>query len=140
MTAMRVMLETAVAAKKTGADIVVGLVSSSGCDPLDRLLRCFDHLPGSGRPLSKKHEANAIDLNAVRKRIPGILLVDMRPSPKCDAARVPGSARPDDSLAAIEDIIASGIDVWAAVDATGLSSWASVGVGVPRQISGVSLL
>ncbi len=127
------------AEKEGGADIVVGFVNSSGLDRIDRLLRCFDSLPSLECATGQYGGANPIDLNAVRKRIPEILLVEVRPPSKRDAAATL-SARPDDPLAAIENIVASGIDVWAAVDATGFSSWALVGVGIPRRVSGVSLL
>ncbi len=88
------------AGRRIGADVVVGSVISGGCRIIDQLLRGFECLPGT-------RGAARIDLDSVRRRAPSILLID---TCICD----------------IEPIVALGVSVWAAVDATGLCSWTTV--------------
>jgi two-component system sensor histidine kinase KdpD len=138
-TAVRTMLETAKVAQQTGVDVVVGLVNSCGHSVIDRLLCGFECLPALHGSNDAKR-SGGIDLDAVRKREPAILLVDTRVPPSSQTDRGPRSITNYGSWADIEDVIASGINVWAALDATGFSSWASLGMGVPRRVSGLSLL
>jgi two-component system, OmpR family, sensor histidine kinase KdpD len=130
VTALRAMLETAATAQQNGADIVVGLAHSCGDDAIDRLLRSFERVPASTR----------IEVDAVRKRAPSILLIDTRPPPSGESARAPRDEHPYEPWEDIENIVGSGIGVWVAVDATGFSSWTSLGIGVPPQVNGLSLL
>jgi two-component system sensor histidine kinase KdpD len=138
MTAVRTMLETAKTAQRTGVDIVIGLVNACGHTAIDRLMSGFECLP----PLHSSIAVNQpirINIDAVRQRSPAILLVDTRvpPSETDRSTRVICNY---ESWADIEDVVASGVNVWAAADATGFSSWASVGIGAPRRVGGVSLL
>ena len=138
MTAVRTMLETAKAAQRTGVDIVIGLVNACGHSAIDRLLSGFECLP----PLQSSITVNQpirINIDAVRQRAPAILLVDTRVPPS-ETDRSTRIICNYDSWADIEDVVASGVNVWAAADATGFSSWTSVGIGAPRRVGGVSLL
>ena len=134
-TAARAMLETALAARQSGVDVVVGWVNPGGSDAVDHLLRAFERLTAPGAAGNPKHPAR-IDVDAVKRRIPAIFLVDPRATSPADGAR--GASH--DSWADIEHIIASGIDVWAVLDATGFSSWTSVGAGIPSRLNSTSLL
>jgi len=118
-TAVRTMLEAAAATQQTGVDVVVGLVNSCGSCVIDRLLCGFECLPALHRPLGAKYSAR-IDVDAVKKRGPAILLVDTRVLPSSETGRRAHSTHNDDSWADIEGVLASGINVWATLDATGL--------------------
>ncbi len=134
----RAMLETALAARKSGVDVVVAWVNPAGSEAIDHLLRGFERMtPASGA--GDEPRPVRIDVDAVRKRTPRILLVDPRTSPSpFGGSRMP--ARSDDWWTDIEHIVASGIDVWAVLDATGFSSWTSVGAGIPSRLNSLSLL
>jgi two-component system, OmpR family, sensor histidine kinase KdpD len=140
-TAVRIMLETAAAVRQTGVDVVVGLMHAGHHSPFDRLLRSFECLPAPRDSPGAKQPAR-IDLDAARTRQPVILLVDTRVPPSsgngCRARS--GSVDSYQPWADIESILELGIHVWAAVDATGFSSWSSVGVGAAPRKSGLSLL
>jgi two-component system sensor histidine kinase KdpD len=138
MTAVRTMLETAKTAQRTGVDIVIGLVNACGHTAIDRLMSGFECLP----PLHSSIAVNQpirINIDAVRQRAPAILLVDTRVPPS-ETDRGTRIICNYESWADIEDVVASGVNVWAAADATGFSSWTSVGIGAPRRVGGVSLL
>jgi hypothetical protein len=64
---------------------------------------------------------------------PPILMVDTRVSPSPEMHRNAPAVFNYESWATIEDVVASGVDVWAAADATGFSSWISLGIGVRRR-------
>lgn len=128
------MLKTAATARQTGVDIVIGLVNSVGCGAIDRLLFGFEQLPALHGKSNVRH-AIRIDIDAARKRAPAILLVDTRP-PSCEISRSGNSAHDDERWADIEYLVTSGITVWAALDASGFSSWASVGAGLRSRPKG----
>lgn len=138
-TAVRTMLETAAAAQRTGVDVVVGLVNSLGSCVIDHLLCGFECLPTLHGSRGAEYPAR-IDIEAVNRRRPTILLVDTRVLPSFETGRRAHSTHTDDSWADIEGVLTSGINVWAALDATGFSSWTTVAVGAPPRVSGLSLL
>jgi K+-sensing histidine kinase KdpD len=133
------MLETAAAAQQRRADMVVCLVNSCGSGAIEHLLRGFECLPALQGNFGAKHPPR-IDVDAVRKREPAILLVDTRVPPSSENGGRTGFVHSYHPWADIESVLVSGISVWAALDATGFSSWASVGIGTPRRISALSLL
>jgi K+-sensing histidine kinase KdpD len=133
------MLETARTARQTGVDVVVGLVNSRGHGAIDRLLFGFECLPALHGQIDAEHPAR-IDVDAVRKRVPAILLVDTGLPASSQLQRGALFQHNYHSWAAIEDVVALGINVWAALDATGFSGWTSVGIGAPSHLSGLSLL
>lgn len=139
LTAVRAMLETARTARQTGGDVVVGLVNSRGDNAIDRLLLGFECLPTLNESIDAKRPAR-IDIDAVRKRVPAILLVDTGLPASSEIHRDALPNHDYHSWAAIEDVVALGINVWAALDATGFSGWTSVGMGTPSRVSGLSLL
>jgi two-component system, OmpR family, sensor histidine kinase KdpD len=135
----RAMLETALAARESGVDVVVAWVNPAGSEVIDHLLRGFECMtPASGA--GGEHRPARIDVDAVRKRTPQILLVDPQTSPPSFGGGGTASVRSNDWWADIEHILASGIDVWAVLDATGFSSWTSVGAGIPSRLNSLSLL
>jgi two-component system sensor histidine kinase KdpD len=138
-TAVRTMLETARSAQRTGVDIVIGLVSACGDSAIDRLLSEFECLTPSPASIGVNPPIR-IDIDAVRQRAPAILMVDTRVSPSPETHRNAPAVFNYESWATIEDVVASGVDVWAAADATGFSSWISLGIGVRRRPRGLSLL
>jgi two-component system sensor histidine kinase KdpD len=139
LTAVRAMLETARTARQTGGDVVVGLVNSRGDSAIDALLLEFEYLPTLNSSIDAKHPTR-IDVDAVRKRLPAILLVDTGLPASSETLRGALSIHDYHSWAAIEDVVALGVNVWAALDATGFSGWTSVGIGTPSRASGLSLL
>jgi two-component system sensor histidine kinase KdpD len=139
LTSVRRMLDKAKAAQQTGVDVVVGLVNSGGCNAIDSLLCDFECLPALHGSIGAKRPVR-IDVGAVRKRKPAILLVDTRALPTPETDRGARSIHNGESWTDIEDVIASGIDVWAALDATGFSSWATIAPGAPSRVSGLSML
>ena len=134
------MLETAAAAQQTGVDIVIGLLNSDGRHgAIEGLLSRFEQLPASNG-LVGEGRIKRIDLDAIRERLPGIVLVDTRPPVSFAPACGSSSLHESDTWTDIESVVDSGIDVWASLDATGFSSWVSVGVGVPSRLNSLSLL
>jgi two-component system sensor histidine kinase KdpD len=79
-TAVRTMLESAAAAQQRRADVVVCLVNSRGSGVIEHLLRGFECLPALQGHFGAKHPPR-IDVDAIRKREPAILLVDTRVPP-----------------------------------------------------------
>jgi two-component system, OmpR family, sensor histidine kinase KdpD len=139
MTAVRAMLETAKAAQRTGVDIIIGLVNPCGHSAIDRLLSGFECLLPLQSAIGVNHPIR-INIGAVRRRAPAILLVDTRVPLSSETDQTRRAVCNYESWADIEDIVASGVNVWAAADATGFSGWTSVGIGAPRRGGGVSLL
>jgi two-component system sensor histidine kinase KdpD len=139
MTAVRTMLEAARVAQRAGVDIVIGLVNACGHNAIDRLRSEFECLPPLHDSVGVKPPIR-IDIDAVRQRAPAILLVDTCAPLLSAKHRRPRAEFNYESWAVIEDVIASGVDVWAAADATGFSSWVSLGIGVRQRPRGVSLL
>jgi two-component system sensor histidine kinase KdpD len=128
LTAVCAMLETARAAQRAGGDVVIGLMSHRGREALSALTDRFESLPIRRTTAGDVLEAR-IDLDAARKRAPSILLVDTHVAD-------PASHQP---WADIESLMADGLDVWAAVDASGFSSWIDL-ARVPHKRTGLSLL
>jgi two-component system sensor histidine kinase KdpD len=122
LTAVRTMLETAAAAQQRGADLVVCAPNAYGSGAIDGLLRGFECLPALQGSLGAKYPPR-IDVDAVRKREPAILLVDTRVPSSSENGRRRGFVHSYHPWADIESVLVSGITVWAALDATGFSSW-----------------
>ncbi len=127
------MLESAAAQKREHTDIVVGLAHADGRDAVVHLLRAFESLPALPHSSGAAHRVT-MDVAGVKARRPAILLVD------CGTSALRGGAEHYDCWSDVEQIIEHGIDVWAAIDATGFSSWATIGVVAPRGANGLSLL
>lgn len=136
---MRKMLETALALRRQGVDVVVAPVLADEREPLNALLSTFETLAPADDPGDRGSNPR-IDVDAVIRRAPAIILVDTRTSARPLGSRFAGPNYRCDPWTDIETIVQSGVSVWAAVDATGFSSWTSVGAGIPARLSGVSLL
>jgi K+-sensing histidine kinase KdpD len=136
LTAVRIMLEAGTAARQTGVDVVVGSVSATGNSAIDDLLRDFESLSAVHASTAREH-LHRMDVDAVRKRAPAILLVDTQIQ---KSGRHAKSTRNYASWDDIESVLEFGVNVWAALDATGFSSWTSVGVGTSARRSGSALL
>jgi K+-sensing histidine kinase KdpD len=133
---VRIMLEAGTAARQTGVDVVSGFGNATGTGAIDDLLSEFESLSALHASTGAEHP-NRIDVDAVRKRAPAILLVDTRIQ---RIGRHAQSKRDYASWDDIEAVLGFGVNVWAALDATGFSSWTSVGVGTSSRRSGSSLL
>jgi K+-sensing histidine kinase KdpD len=118
-TAVRTMLLTAEGARRTGIDVVVGLINDRELPGIDTPLSGFETLaalPGAGARRPPR-----IDLKAVRRRRPAVLLVDT----SVPALSVNGRTRliqDFDAWADIEAVLALGVSVWATLDAIGFSA------------------
>jgi len=135
-TAVRHMLESAVASRRAGVDVVIGRMNAKASDQLDHLLRGLEHLPN----LKPAVGMGQIDVAGAIRRRPSVLLVDTRPPAFIDTARGSITLQNYDCWSEIDTIAEAGIVVWAAVDASGFSSWGTVGPGLPVRITGDSLL
>src|SRR5215470_3658086 len=103
------MLETARARKRDGYDVVVGVVETHGRKETEALLDGLEQIPKrtidyKGRPL---HE---MDLDAILQRHPEIVLVD-----ELAHTNIPGSRHPK-RYQDVEELLASGIDVYTTVN------------------------
>jgi hypothetical protein len=119
-----------------GVDIVLGHLNARASDQLDHLLRGFEHLPNSKATTNK----GLIDVAGAIRRKPSVLLIDTRPPALFGTSHGSTKVRNFECWSEIDAIAEAGIDVWAAVDASGFSSWSSVGPGLPARITGESLL
>lgn len=121
------MLEAAVAARKTGVDVVVGYVEPHGRVETERLLATLENLPalpvryrGITRP--------EFDLEAALVRRAAITLVDeLAHSNLLDGDPPPRHAK---RWQDIEELLAAGLDVWTTVNVQHLESLNDVVAGI----------
>lgn len=109
------MLSAAKAARAQGIDVIIGLVETHGRSETAALVADLEHLPTrqieyKGRTLPE------FDLDAALARKPALILVD-----ELAHSNVAGSRHPK-RWQDIEDLLASGIDVWTTVNVQHLDS------------------
>src|SRR5712671_1484110 len=99
------MLQSAQAKRREGADVVVGVVESHGRRETEARLDGLEIVPR--REVDYKgHRLTEIDLDAILKRRPQLVLVD-----ELAHSNAPGSRHPKRYLD-VEELIAAGIDVY----------------------------
>ncbi len=109
------MLVAARTARDEGQDVVLGLVETHGRRETEALVAGFDLLPR--RPIVYRNQImQEFDLDAALARKPALLLVD-----EYAHSNVPGSRHPK-RWQDIEELLASGIDVWTTLNIQHLES------------------
>jgi len=99
------MLQTAQAKRREGVDVVVGVVETHGRRETEALLEGLEVVPR--REVDYKgHRLTEMDLDAILKRRPQLVLVD-----ELAHSNAPGSRHPKRYLD-VEELIAAGIDVY----------------------------
>jgi two-component system, OmpR family, sensor histidine kinase KdpD len=103
------MLLSAQAKRREGVDVVVGIVEPHGRRETEALVEGFEVIPR--RPVEYKgHILAEMDLDAILKRRPQLVLVD-----ELAHTNAPGSRHPKRYLD-VEELIAAGIDVFATLN------------------------
>jgi two-component system sensor histidine kinase KdpD len=103
------MLTTAQAKRQEGVDIVIGVVETHGRKETEALLQGLEAIPRQ-RIEYKGHWLEEMDLDAILKRRPKIVLVD-----ELAHTNAPGSRHPKRYLD-VEEILDAGIDVYATLN------------------------
>ncbi len=99
------MLQSAQAVRREGVDVVVGIVETHGRSETEALLQGLEMIPR--REVDYKgHRLTEMDLDAILKRRPQLVLVD-----ELAHTNAPGSRHPKRYLD-VEELIAAGIDVY----------------------------
>ena len=99
------MLQAAQARRRDGIDVVVGIVETHGRRETEAMLQGFEVIPR--REVDYKgHRLTELDLDAILKRRPQLVLVD-----ELAHSNAPGSRHPKRYLD-VEELIAAGIDVY----------------------------
>ena len=109
------MLASARSEKAGGRDVVVGLVETHGRRETQQLLEGFEEFPR--KPIVYRNQImHEFDLDAALERRPSLLLVD-----EYAHTNVPGSRHPK-RWQDIDELLASGIDVWTTLNIQHLES------------------
>ncbi|WP_370154646.1 ATP-binding protein [Ferrovibrio sp.] len=119
------MLETAHARQREGVDVVVGVVETHGRQETADLLRGLEQLP-QRRVAYRDRVFNELDVDEVLKRRPQLVLID-----ELAHTNVPGS-RHEKRYQDIEEIRATGIDVYTALNIQHLESLNDVVAQITR--------
>lgn len=109
------MLQAAHAARKAGADVVVGLLETHGRSDTAALLAGLDQLPRLEME-HRGHTLHEFDLDAALTRHPDVLLVD-----ELAHTNTPG-ARHQKRWQDIEELLGAGVDVWSTLNVQHLES------------------
>lgn len=120
------MLESAVAKRAEGLDVVIGWVETHGRAETDAMARRLDRLP----PRDVEHrgiQLREFDLDAALVRRPALLLVD-----ELAHTNAPGS-RHEKRWQDVEELLEAGIDVWTTLNVQHLESVNDV----VQQVTGV---
>ncbi|MBN9065823.1 MAG: sensor histidine kinase KdpD, partial [Rhizobiales bacterium] len=109
------MLLSAAAQRRSGVDVVIGLIETHGRIETEALVHGFEivplrHIDYNGRHLQE------MDLDAILARKPSLVLVD-----ELAHSNAPGSRHPK-RYQDVEDLLAAGIDVYTAVNIQHLES------------------
>jgi two-component system sensor histidine kinase KdpD len=109
------MLLSAAAQRRSGVDVVIGLIETHGRIETEALVHGFEivplrHIDYNGRHLEE------MDLDAILARKPSLVLVD-----ELAHSNAPGSRHPK-RYQDVEDLLAAGIDVYTAVNIQHLES------------------
>jgi two-component system sensor histidine kinase KdpD len=99
------MLQSAQAVRRDGVDVVVGVVETHGRSETEALLQGLEVIPRRAVDY-KGHRLAEMDLDAILKRRPQLVLVD-----ELAHTNAPGSRHPKRHLD-VEELIAAGIDVF----------------------------
>jgi two-component system sensor histidine kinase KdpD len=109
------MLASARSEKAGGRDVIIGLVETHGRRETEQLLDGFEVIPR--KPIVYRNQVmHEFDLDAALERRPGLLLVD-----EYAHTNVPGSRHPK-RWQDIDELLASGIDVWTTLNIQHLES------------------
>jgi two-component system sensor histidine kinase KdpD len=103
------MLQAARAKLREGVDVVVGVVETHGRDETKSLLDGLEIIPRHEVDY-KGHKLGEMDLDAILKRRPGLVLVD-----ELAHTNAPGSRHPKRYLDA-EELVTAGIDVYSTLN------------------------
>src|SRR5438270_8021307 len=103
------MLSSAQARRREGIDVVVGVVETHGRAETEALIQDLEVIPRRTIPY-RGHTLAEMDLDAILKRRPKLVLVD-----ELAHTNAPGSRHPKRYLD-VEEIIAAGIDVFATLN------------------------
>ena len=103
------MLETAQAKRREGLDLVVGVVETHGRKETEALLEGLEIVPRR-RVEYKGHSLEEMDLDAILKRQPQLVLVD-----ELAHTNAPGSRHPKRYMD-VEELLGAGIDVYATLN------------------------
>jgi two-component system sensor histidine kinase KdpD len=109
------MLTSARTEKSGGRDVVAGLIETHGRRETEQLIEGFEALPR--KPIVYRNQVmKEFDLDAALARRPGLLLVD-----EYAHTNVPGSRHPK-RWQDIDELLATGIDVWTTLNIQHLES------------------
>src|SRR5262245_18064884 len=109
------MLASARSEKAGGCDVVAGLVETHGRRETEQLLDGFEALPR--KPIVYRNQVmHEFDIDAALERRPSLLLVD-----EYAHTNVPGSRHPK-RWQDVDELLASGIDVWTTLNIQHLES------------------
>ena len=118
------MLAAARAAKAEGIDVVAGVVETHGRAETQALLQGLDVLPRQALPAANRTMLAEFDLDAALARRPTLILVD-----ELAHSNVAGSRHPK-RWQDVQELLASGIDVWTTLNVQHLESLNDVVGGI----------
>lgn len=119
------MLLSAAALRRAGTDVVIGLVETHGRQETEALVKGFEIVPRK-RFFHKGRALDEMDLDAILKRAPQLVLVD-----ELAHTNAPGSRHPKRYMD-VEDLLAAGIDVYTTVNIQHLESLNDVVAQITR--------
>lgn len=120
------MLLSGAARRREGIDVAIGLIETHGRVETETLVKGFDIVPRK-RFEHKRRVLEEMDLDAIFKRAPQLVLVD-----ELAHSNAPGSRHPKRYMD-VEDLLAAGIDVYTTVNIQHLESLNDV----VAQITGI---
>lgn len=109
------MLLSAAAQRRAGVDVVIGLIETHGRAETEALVHGFEIVPLRQVAYNGRHQQE-MDLDAILARKPALVLVD-----ELAHTNAPGSRHPK-RYQDVEDLLATGIDVYTAVNIQHLES------------------
>ncbi len=113
------MLREAQSRRQNGVDVVIGLIETHGRQDTEELLRGIEVIPRK-RIEYKGRVFEELDVDAVRERRPGLVIVD-----ELAHSNVPGS-RNDKRYIDVQELIAAGIDVFTTLNVHHIESLTDV--------------
>ncbi|MBV9824694.1 MAG: sensor histidine kinase KdpD [Alphaproteobacteria bacterium] len=119
------MLQTAQTRRREGADVVIGIVETHGRKETEALVQGLEMIPRR-RVEYKGHWLDEMDIDAILRRRPGLVLVD-----ELAHTNAPGSRHPKRYLD-VEELLASGIDVYATLNVQHVESLNDVVARITR--------
>ena len=130
------MLRAAQSRRRSGADVVIGLIETHGRQDTEEQLRDFEIIPRK-RIGYKDHVVEEMDIDALLKRRPGLVIVD-----ELAHSNVPG-CRNAKRFLDVQELIEAGIDVFTTLNVQHIESlndivaktiWTAVRETVPDSI------